>query len=1148
MAGLRGSGMNEPSPTPPIVSGESSPRQITREELLNLREKSWAPRMRNASLVAEAEIRVEYVTQVANALGRLYGRLPDRHETGVRFLLRWPACVAAAMVGAAVSGYEAGTYWRALWEAAKYPGSVQDQTIWGQAFVLAIERLGMATFPGMPLRYVGPILMHAGIPAYCLGDYFRMLLERHRRDPGMDAESFLAWATSPRRESRLFELDVPARRFISNGGEYAHDVVDRSLDLLERLSEPDPDLNGIRLPAYVVDAARAEVEAGRLDLSVAHRRITAAPDRYSRPSIGLDPFGEGIQVILPAVGETPDGMAFWRVTADGEAATVQSRALWVGTTEAAPATSYPLPRPVRAVLVSLVGRDLTVELQVIEPTDPVLFFADDGRQLSGSQSLPRGQVWILHPRDRELAATGDLIDLAEPSVPFGWEGWRLRLVSLDNVQAVSLTDGRSHHVHGQARPRLLLGEPVSGVTTPYGSPVYALPPAMWLPGSAETPISWHVDIRPAAGGPPLVSLDVDGPSEVDPWRHLLRPLLGAFEVTVRGPLGRGMRRTIFVAERLSVSYQPSVRALAPDGLRPSEAALTAAIGAAVRPRRLRFEPSERAHVTEYRVADETEPLVVTPPHVTLLCSGAGAATWTAAPLHLTTEAFSDAERLLVRVPGAPDPADLQVWVGGAHVQSIPASGQRTPGLAGYELARCGDTIAAHGRAELILPFASTSMLVGFVRPRRVASGADLDGDQLRLRDYRHVDGLLAGIYLVYAPWRHPVHLPVSADGVAVLPDELRSTGPLRVVLRVEDPWTTTSWPLWPGSDSYSCEALGIPAGNDPEEDALSGFLAGARDMPEPLRRLDRLWQLIHVADDLIRSGARRDLAERCGNALRSQPKAALLALLETGLDHRACVTALIVTGLAALQSGLRAELAAPDQPDQLAEVAEASQLWAALPVAAAILTGDLLPPGSVATSGPLAVLADDAIAQCGETLRMMLRGQNDPLAGVGRFGPDAERMAALSTAQVEALWQAAAVVPQALLDADTRMAAARQLFDARRTPEFRRAAMEAASVMNAAQGLIRASRYPSLIRQLVARRHPEGSGGWLAVPAMSAALALVARLAARGDGACRSHEWVWRELWAGLASRAPDQAGIDLVLAEALVAGAANARMAKESG
>ena len=37
----------------------------------------------------------------------------------------------------------------------------------------------------------------------------------------------------------------------------------------------------------------------------------------------------------------------------------------------------------------------------------------------------------------------------------------------------------------------------------------------------------------------------------------------------------------------------------------------------------------------------------------------------------------------------------------------------------------------------------------------------------------------------------------------------------------------------------------------------------------------------------------------------------------------------------------------------------------------------------------------------------------DPHAALGRFGPEAERLAVLPREQVEALWQAAAVVPQA---------------------------------------------------------------------------------------------------------------------------------------
>jgi hypothetical protein len=480
------------------------------------------------------------------------------------------------------------------------------------------------------------------------------------------------------------------------------------------------------------------------------------------------------------------------------------------------------------------------------------------------------------------------------------------------------------------------------------------------------------------------------------------------------------------------------------------------------------------------------------------------------------------------------------------VQIIPPSGQRTHGLAGYELARASDTIAKYGRAELILPLANTLMPVGFVRPRRIASGADLDGGQIILRDYRHVDGPVAGIYLVYAPWRHPVVQTVSADGSAVLPPELHDAGPVRILLQVEDPWATSNWPSWPGADSFTCDAPGVPTGDDPEHDQLSRFIAGTGALPERLHHPDRLWQLLQLADELIRSGARADLLERCAEALRRQPRAVLLALLETGFDHHTCVSVLISSGIAALHAEDPTPEDPTDQPGQLNEIARAGHLWSALPAAAAILTGDLLAEGAADAGGQLAALAESAIAQCGDSLSRILCGEDDPHASVGRFGPDAERMALLSPEQVEALWQAAAVVPQALLDVDSRAAAARRAFDARRSPALKRAAREAASVVRAAEQLVRASRYPWLIRQIAARRPPDGAGGWLAILAMSAALALGARLAARGNTTCRALEWSSRELWAGLARVAPDLVGIDLVLAEALAAGAEAAQTRRE--
>jgi hypothetical protein len=165
---------------------------------------------------------------------------------------------------------------------------------------------------------------------------------------------------------------------------------------------------------------------------------------------------------------------------------------------------------------------------------------------------------------------------------------------------------------------------------------------------------------------------------------------------------------------------------------------------------------------------------------------------------------------------------------------------------------------------------------------------------------------------------------------------------------------------------------------------------------------------------------------------------------------------------------------------------------------------------------------------------VILKEHRDPHAAVGRFGPDAERMALLPHEQIEALWQAAAVVPQAMLDADTRATAARRMFDARYEPPMRAATVAAKTIISTAEMVIRESQYPDLADAIAARK-PSGGTSWLALPAMSIAMALLARLAARGNGNCAMLEGEYRGKWANLALYAPELVAIDVVLAEALV-------------
>ena len=239
-----------------------------------------------------------------------------------------------------------------------------------------------------------------------------------------------------------------------------------------------------------------------------------------------------------------------------------------------------------------------------------------------------------------------------------------------------------------------------------------------------------------------------------------------------------------------------------------------------------------------------------------------------------------------------------MWAGQQPVQAIPPSGEQAAGLTGYDLARASETVAHHGRAELFLPWGQGGMPVGWygrdgsqAAPRSAkASSSSATASQ--------VDGLTAALYLARAPWRAPVIVPVPADGAVQLPPGVRNSGPLRVLLRVEDPWVVTDWPGGLAVGSYACDAPGMPVGADPEEQALCRFLAGEGDLPASPAAVGPSLAAHPSRWRPDQRGAPADLRERCSAKLAAQPGPALAALLDAGLDSAACVAALIATGLA----------------------------------------------------------------------------------------------------------------------------------------------------------------------------------------------------------------------------------------------------------
>ena len=369
---------------------------MTPWRLLDLRDQEWRPLLAGVSLAAEIDIDPLESGSALASLGIVYGRNKDATEgERTRLLARWPACLVVGMSGVAATDYEEGTYWQKLWDAAGYHASPKDQHLWGRAFLRALSALRLPCFPGATQRFLGPILMHSGVPTYCLKDLLCMLVDHSRRDPGLDADSFIQWATAG--ASRMKTLDKPVQHLIEYGGEYAYDIIDRLLDLLDRLREPRPDLFGIGLPERLIAETRRVKNHG-LPGSISGPRRSAHRSGVGRPRLALDPFGEGPRILLPATREA------WRLVVDGQPHHIRTARAWLGedTTE----TSFPLSGPAHHVQVGPLGDTETTIISVARDNNPLLIFSEDGEFLPSGRPLPPERGLDPFPGDSQASSRG----------------------------------------------------------------------------------------------------------------------------------------------------------------------------------------------------------------------------------------------------------------------------------------------------------------------------------------------------------------------------------------------------------------------------------------------------------------------------------------------------------------------------------------------------------------------------------------------------------------------------------------------------------------------------------------------------------------------------------------------------------------------
>ncbi|GAA0628982.1 hypothetical protein GCM10009547_35780 [Sporichthya brevicatena] len=995
-------------------------------------EPRWRTDLRGASLVAEIDPDEKQVRDALRALGRIYEDSYDEDKN--RWLkTKYPAVLLTGMAGIARFGYESGNYWTAVREAVGVTLGQADQARWGQAFLDNLDRFRLARFRG-PQRFVSEILMHAGVPSYCLKDLLRLLASRQEVDPEITAADLHAWATAPGRESRLSDVDKPVARFIRDGGEFAEEYLDRVLDLLDRLYEPEFDGTGLHLPSWVVGQARGLAESGALALTRGPRIRNA--HTADRPRLMLEPYGRGVFAWLPPVGEAPDGRAVWLVTIDGIPLQVKSKGLWAGASESAPATSVVIDRPAASVQVQLAGSPLVTELDVVDRAAPLLVFTDDGRELPRTVSLPSEPVWLLHPEltdsaEAALEIQGDARVLAEVDAPCGWAGWQMRQVDLSSVTALRWGAAPWRVVRAARRPRLELPETLPGVRTMYDSPVYGCVPRIHVPGEPGGEISWTIRIRRPGTGEVVYNQEhrVAESTAIAAFDGLTRPLMGPYEITVRGPLGRGRTWSIELAEGLSVAVEPAWRALTHEGLVRAavevRAASVAGCSLDVRPANRFLRSTEPSGQFTVSGPDCTEVFTVTPPHMAAATTiGGRRSSWKVRPVSIDNEDLGEAS-IDISVPRATD-AQLVVVAGGADRQRLRAGQAGSGEVCRFDLGAITDTVAVHGAANLELEVAGNRFPVGRCHPRRLARRVDIVDGRLVLEADVVLDDLMAGIYQGFAPWAEPHVVQIAKDlRSPVLPDRLANGGPVLVHLRIDDPWVPTEWPEWPGNaNTYLIEAVAYrpPTAGDPAEH-LRACLAGEESF-SPRPGTAALGLRLYARAPAVRKLARTDVRRLATEAVSHGPAEVFEALAGGGIRPDTAVGPMVAAGFTLLA------------PDPWVGREDELRLWQRSPLAAAIASAHSLAEGDEE-------LLEQVVRCAGDVAADLLAGREDPHTRIGSFVGNAEMLAQLPMEQVHSMWLAAAVVPQGLLSSEDRAIAARQLFDVRNVPSVAAVALAA---------------------------------------------------------------------------------------------------------
>lgn len=1101
-------------------------------------EHEWRTRLQPVNLVIETDFLAHDIRDLQSRYGSRTQQLINQGFTRREMIKKYPAATLMILVGHASLAYDHGAYWESFWQELNLSRDHDFESALRLNLDAMLQKFSLARVPDVQKdqsrKYVMLLAMHAGIPVHCLGDLLRMLNEHIVNGRMPSGAAVIEWLHEPGKEHRAASLDVPVRNFLMHGAEFAIDILDRIIEVIEAttadpaLLDADLDSSTTGLPTVLVEELINQLREEPIKVTGRSSVVGAR----SRPSIVYSVRDDEVVVRLPypKVGaESP-----WRVSFDGEVRDVYCTRSWGGGTAA---TQVSIPGPARELVMSHDASGQSSVLPLVAKADPLLTFGEKGQWIPRHDGLI-DVAWVVYPQSHTLidAVTGTPVKERDEGNPAGWPGWRSAFVELGGVSALQLESlgervGTPRVVRKEVRPRFELGEPLTGVYTSEGRSVYAERPWVMLPSSLDDRgTQWQVRVRRVGNTDWAVVGNWRAEAEetcVDPFDDAPEPQLGLFEVDVSGPLGSKARCVVFVAEGLSVEYDVNLRVPQGNGLTPCIAT--------VDPDRLepsgltRVEFGEKDIEREFEVAGDdgtAGSLIIRPPHIAIRTGEVGKpAPWRTTVDVCTTDMVTQGRFIAVRAAGVDQVSFSYVAPSGEYVQVETSPKRRQDDVYELALQKFADSVGSQPSGHFVATLQSNGMrlevVVLAVRPQKLATAVELHDGALHFTDLADVADLAAYVWCSTAPWRPCTTVPLEGN-VARLPSDLIDAGELRCQLFIDDPWVLLDAPSKPADDSFTVQQSGWYSCGTQVQTELSQFLAGEGPVPLEAGSVPEIWAAIAWLNN--DSDAAR--VSKLTKLLADDPRTALNCLGNSTIPLHDKMAMLVRTEL------VNRSYATADTANELH-----SDPWFGCMVEMSDLPSLYTRRHKVRweRAETLGYLTNKG---GGMLMELLQTGKADGL-NEGCFDKSVLAMSAMSPDQVDAILREIALVPGPLLHAHTRFTAAFQAFCQRMEWSADGWSESFAAQTSFVIGPIK--RTSQLAYDAIKIRSDRLTGidiaanPWMLMSLQSLTLAVLARLEAHGRIGGQYLNTGMLLGWTRLAQLCPNLVGTDLLLAEALV-------------